>query len=768
MRRRALVACAIAVVIAPFAVYGDLRAMADMHNDVLQWTAAELESKQRFEWFAEHFEGQELIFVSWPGCVLDDPRLDTFADQLRELARESPSGDRPAVVESVTTSADVWRELTGPPASYSQQDVVRRLRGTLLGPDGQSSCALVVLAKGEGARGPEALALVRAAAEQVADLTADDLKLAGYPVQMAAVDDASRTTLFTLAVPAGVLVLLAAWLFLRNVTLTLAIGVLAGLSQAVAVALVFYLGEPMSGMLAIMPVLVFVIFVSGAVHLINYYTDAARHVAPLEAPNEALRVGGFPCFLAIGTSALGVASLAVSRIQPVRAFGYLTSIGLLVTVAVLLTLLPGVLLLKSRRAVALGRSLEREPSLAVQALWTKLSQWVVRWRLPLQLVSLALAVVCAIGLRHVQTSMQIGDFFTDNSRIIRDYKALETRLGPLFPSEVLLRFDADTTLDMHDRLRLVAAVEDALRAELPQAATVSAVTFTERPITGRGLRSSARRGIVARKLEQHRDELIDKKYLAVIEGYEYWRVTVRQSALDDRTLHDKLAQLRVTVRGALDAHVEDGSDQVTVIHTGLLPLVADAQLELLRGLVLSFATSVVLISGALVVGLRSLRLGVLSTLPNFFPIVIVFGGLGWIGERIDVGTMMTASIGLGIAVDNTVHFLAWFRRAVSQGRSNVQAVRTAYLRCGNAIVRTTVICGTGLILFGLSSFGPARQFGLATCWLLAAALAGDLLLLPALLVGPLGKLVVSKRTKPTPAWTQVAEGTNEPLVDAHR
>ncbi len=161
-----------------------------------------------------------------------------------------------------------------------------------------------------------------------------------------------------------------------------------------------------------------------------------------------------------------------------------------------------------------------------------------------------------------------------------------------------------------------------------------------------------------------------------------------------------------------------------------------------------------LIGGALVVGLRSVRLGILSTLPNFFPIILVFGGLGWLGQPVDIGTMMTASIGLGIAVDDTVHFLTWFKRSIDQGLSRREAVCNAYARCGTAIIRTTIICGAAMILFAFSSFGPARQFGNTICWLLGAALVGDLLLLPALLVGPVGRLVLPANVdRPAPAET---------------
>lgn len=747
IRRRALFACAVAVVLLPFAVNGALRALSHMSNDVLSWTATDLEAKRRFEWFDEHFEGQELIFVSWDGCAVDDPRLDGFASGLRSLTTDPQAGR--SFIQSVTTSADVFRDLTSPPASFSAATALAKLRGVLIGPDGRTGCAIVVLTSDAQERGTEAIAQIHEAAEAVPKLGAEALKLAGYPVQMAAVDAASLDTLYTLAIPAAVVVLFTAWVFLRSILLTLAVGAMAGICQAASMSLVYYLDSPMSGMISIMPVLVFVLFVSGAVHLINYYGDAAREVGHLRAPAAALAAGGYPCFLAVVTSALGIASLTVSRIVPVNAFGRMTSLGMIITVSALLTMLPGALVVLARRQSRVDDPAPRLPLASSSPTWIGVNWFVQRYRWAIQWGALIVVVFCAVGLRHVQTSMKLTDFFDAPSRIVQDYRWLESNLGPLFPAEVVLEFDDVAPDRMYDRLEYVTNVEAAIRRDSPQSITISAATFAIRPETTSGLRSTLRKAVTARKLRQHRANLLKNRYLGEVDGSEYWRITVRYPSIDGRPFHDTRDQLKSTVATALVKLESQTTDAAEPIFTGLLPLVADAQAELLRGLVLSFVTSVFLIGGALVVGLKSLRFGIFSTVPNFFPLVLVFGALGWTSKPIDVGTMMTASIGLGIAVDDTVHFLTWFKRSIDAGLSSAAAVRTAFLRCGAAIVRTTLICGAGLILFTLSDFAPAAQFGRTICLLLAAALVGDLLLLPALLLGPLGRYVADSSHRPS-------------------
>jgi predicted RND superfamily exporter protein len=348
-------------------------------------------------------------------------------------------------------------------------------------------------------------------------------------------------------------------------------------------------------------------------------------------------------------------------------------------------------------------------------------------------------LLCAAGLSRVKTSMVLDDLFPEDNRIVQDYRWLERHVGPLFPAEIVLRVEEPCSLSMNDKLRLVLSVEQAVRETVNGGVAISAATFSIRPATGGGLRDTVRRSLVNRRLMENREQLVAAKYLADGEAAELWRITVRQPSLTDQRYGELLQELRQAVDTTLANEWAGRLEGVSVVYTGLLPLVASSQWELLRGLLVSFGVSMFLIALMLAFGLRDARLGLLSILPNFFPILVVFGAMGWIGKAIDVGSMMTASVGLGIAVDDTVHFLTWFQRGLSEGRSRSRAILSAYQRCGTAMLETSIICSSGLVLLSASSFGPAARFGGIICLLLGAALLGDLLFLPALLAGPVGR-----------------------------
>ena len=185
---------------------------------------------------------------------------------------------------------------------------------------------------------------------------------------------------------------------------------------------------------------------------------------------------------------------------------------------------------------------------------------------------------------------------------------------------------------------------------------------------------------------------------------------------------------------------------VNVEYTGMVPLFHIAQRELLNGLFKSFVLAFLLIAVMMVIWFRNFASGLVSMLPNVFPAAVIFGWMGWTDRIVDIGSMMTASVAMGIAVDDTVHFLTWFRRGIASQMSRTEAVLYSYRRCALAMTQTTLIAGLGLVVFSLSSFQPVSQFGLLMFLLLLAALVGDLLFLPSLLASPAGKLFQAKKT----------------------
>ena len=234
---------------------------------------------------------------------------------------------------------------------------------------------------------------------------------------------------------------------------------------------------------------------------------------------------------------------------------------------------------------------------------------------------------------------------------------------------------------------------------------------------------------------------------------------------------------------AMQRKIEKGQGHLDVaaIYTGIVPIVYKAQGALLSSLIESTAWSFGSIALIMMILLRkwngrmnpgnwiNFRGGLVAMVPNVFPIILVFGIIGFLGIRVDIGSMMTASVAMGIAVDDTIHFMNWYVRGMDRGMNRKQAIKFAYTSCADGMAQTGLIVGCGLFVFALSTFAPTQKFGVLMLVLLNAATLGDLLLLPALLAGPLGKYVCAEsprsQVQPISADSVSLEPANSELDD---
>jgi predicted RND superfamily exporter protein len=210
-------------------------------------------------------------------------------------------------------------------------------------------------------------------------------------------------------------------------------------------------------------------------------------------------------------------------------------------------------------------------------------------------------------------------------------------------------------------------------------------------------------------------------------------------ALHDLEYDDFLAIVRSEVEPLVAAAGGDARG-ITASFTGVMPLVNEIQKSLLGDLFSSFLSACGLITVVMMVVEGGVGAGLVAMVSNVFPMILLFGLLGWTRTPLDIGSVMTASIALGMAIDGTLHFLTFYRRARAAGGPPAVAVHAAFDHCAAAMTQSTVVCGLGILVFSASSFAPTSRFAWMLTLLMAAALVGDLVLLPAMLVGPLGRV----------------------------
>jgi hypothetical protein len=579
---------------------------------------------------------------------------------------------------------------------------------------------------------------IQAAIAANCHIAARDQRLVGPVIDGLSVDVASKAALDRLAVPSAAVVLAAACWCLRSVRMGLLVFGLSVFAQGVTLATVHFCGETMSALLIVLPPLIQVLAVAGGIHLANYYFDALPVHGADGAPSEALRRGWLPCVLSFGTTAVGMASLMLSELTPIRLFGLFSSVGVLLTLGLLLAVLPALLawwpIVPAAKRHAVARTVEPGRS----RLWAAFATMLSRWRRPIIGASLLAMIVAGTGIGQLACSVRIETLFGAHSKIIDDYAWLEQRIGPLVPIEVDVAFNGDCPLTPEDRMTVLWQLNAAARRVENIGATFSALTLLPRFPSPDSLPADSYPRVVHEMLIAARPAFESLGLLAIDDGVEHWRLSMYVNALGDIDY----GEFQTELRDRLDSHLAGAqlaSAGVATAYTGIMPLVHEIQRQLMSDLFHSMLAAFAVITLIMTVAQAGVLPGLVVMIPNAFPTLVMFGILGWARMPLDIGTMMTASIALGIAVDDTLHYVTFFHRGMAQGLTRQHAVAWAYEHCGKAMLQTSVVCGLGLAVFAGNDFMPTQRFAWVMVTLMTLALAGDLLLLPALLISAAGK-----------------------------
>ncbi len=728
----------VACCLLPALLYGAVGAFRSNTNNVLDWLPSGFAETQRLFDFVGRFGSDEILVISWEGCTLDDERLDRVAHDLVQTIT-APTGDRVEVFRRVFTGRQTLAELTAEPLELPRDEAIERMRGWLVGSDGQTTCALALITEIGSMHRTESLQFVREVLESNG-IAWQDAHLGGPTANAVAIDIASSSRIGEMTLGSALLGLLVAWRFLKSWRLVGIVMTTAVFAWSGALSLVYLSGTNMDAVLLLMPALVFVLTVCGAIHFTNYYLDAFEECNEHQmALVTAVRRGWLPCVLSEITTAFGLGSLLMSELVPVRKFGFFSSVSMGIIMFALLVLWPTFSSVWPANAAAFR--LKARPSHWWRPLYLAATRYPNLWLI----VFILLLPICGYGISKLRTSAQLEDLISDQSPAIHSYEWLQRHIGSLTPVEVELRFKRTTDEDAMVFLKRAEIVERLRRQilESPEVdGTIAATTFAPSLPKAEGARNIMMRRVIATRLEKHRDRLEELQFLHTGDDAQDWRISTRVNSLN-LEYGKFLADLNRMIDKELASEKEAGV-QVTSNVCGGVPLIYIAQEQLLKDLIKSFMTAFFLMGLTMIVLSRSMIGGVLSMIPNVFPVLAAFGVMGIMDWPIDIGTVMTASVAMGICDDDTWHFLVWFRRGFQRYGSTHKAVRFAFSHCATAMLETSIICGIGLLVFVISPFIPIARFGLVMAIMLALGLLGDLLLLPAALCSALGRKMGEK------------------------
>jgi len=762
--RNALLFLMITAFLMPWMWVGTRRGLMSNKNDIKSWLPSAYEETTTYKWYRERFESDMFVLVSWEGCTLDDERLPLLVKKLippplpkdpngtyilhRPSDSRAPAGaeEAPRLFTRALTSNDLLNELVER-QGLEREEAIERLKHFVIGPDGKQACLVLTVnldlepqweaevAQGKHGRKKFLHAVVDAVydtAERECAIPRDTIHMGGPPVDNAAIDREAEKTLIRLAGVSAAVGLFMSWWCLRSWALTAMVFTTALFCAGLSMAAVWATGTPMNCILLTMPSLVYVAGTSGAIHLANYYRDTVRQHGLEGAVDRTVKAAWLPLALATGTTAIGLASMYITELVPIRLFGVYSAIGVVISFFVLIIYTPSLLEMWPLPHLAQPSERRFDPGLSPK--WRYVGEFIIHHNKLVAAACLLLMGLGAWGVTQIQTSVKLMRLFSSDAQIINDYRWLEAKLGPLVPMEVVIRVDkSKAKLDMLGQVQLVAEVQKAL-SSLPDVGNTLAVPTFARNLPRRASMIERRTWIV--QLEKNRPLLHD--YLRSDNGEELWRVSARVAALTGTDYGEFIKDIRAAVEPVLAKQRAQGIEGVSATYTGLVPLIYKAQGSMLNGLTLNFVGDLVLIGIAIVLLLREWSAGLLLMLPSLFPMAIAFGAMGFLGVVVDVGTIMVPAVALGVTVDDAIHFMLWCRHGQERGMTRSQSIMFAYEDCARAIYQSWGVIGLGLSCFALSSFTPTQRFGYLMFIMLTLSSIGNLVLMPALLAGPLG------------------------------
>ncbi len=481
-----------------------------------------------------------------------------------------------------------------------------------------------------------------------------------------------------------------------------------------------------------------------AIHLIVRYEEFNSEDPSL--PNRILirntiQDKFIPCLYTTLTTIVGFSSLLLCDIKPVRTFGWMMSVGLVISLLLTFIFFPAeVMLLKKTLPLK-----KRKTHFAFLSIFAKL---VEKNKKAIIAISILVFIASGIGISRLEVENCFIDYFKHTTEIYKGLKFIDRNLGGTTPLDVIVEFEEKKIEEdefeefedefespqekaywfTYDKMELIKKVHDYLDS-LPQIGKVlSLATFLKiiEKLNGRPL-DNFELALLYKKLPPKFKETIIKPFISVEQNEARFVARIidsdknlRRNALLNKIRHDLVQKIGLK------------KDQFHL--AGVLVLYNNILQSLFRSQILTLGFTAFLLMLMFLVLFRSLKLALLAIFPNILPVIFILGFMGWMGIHLDVMTITIAAISMGIAVDDTIHYIHRFQQEFSNYRDYIQAMYRCHSTVAYAMFYTTLVITIGFSILIFSNFIPTIYFGILTGLAMIVALIADLSLLPALII----------------------------------
>ena len=561
----------------------------------------------------------------------------------------------------------------------------------------------------------------------------------GNPVIMKFFADVFTTEVSLLTLASIGFIILTFYLLFRSVRSVLSAVAIVVTAIVWTLGICGWVGATMTLMVTIIIFLTLTVGVADAVHLLSGYMYMRQEgMVHDQAVREVFRTSGPACFLTSITTMIGLLSLLVVPIVPLKVFGLFSGLGVFLAFVFTLLILP---LTMSAEKGSPPKGKTESKSHRVQRMIRRLEPLATKAPLTVSIGFFAAAILFFWGVTMIRVDTNIGQLISPRNIIRQNMDDVEKNIGGSMNMEILVETGVTDGLKDPEILQTMGDLQAYLETahsdlvvstySLSDAVKESFKALNEdRPEM---YRIPETRPMLAQTLLLFEGAAPEDRTKLVTDDYENARISVR---IRNRGSYEYMpymadVQRRIDILFSL---LKTAYPDLKVRITGVFALTMKLADFVSWSQIKSFSLALAVISILFIFVFRSIKGGLISIVPNLFPILTAFGMMGFMGYSLDLDTLLVAPIAIGIAVDDTIHFLSRYRMEQMAGAEPKQAVKHTFREVGQAMVFTTVILSAGFLMFTFSQHNGLSHFGLLSATAIISAVISDLFFLPRLCI----------------------------------
>lgn len=496
--------------------------------------------------------------------------------------------------------------------------------------------------------------------------------------------------------------------------------------------LMAWTGVPLSMLTMIVPIFIIAVGTAYCMYIFSEYQEAFRETtSSREAVFSCFTRIAFPTVLAVATTTVGLGSLLLNRIQSIREFALFACFGIWSILAITLIVLPAFLSLLP------VPNPSKAPPFSRPGIVNRFLDAVVqvnlhhrRWTF---LIITALCITGVAGIFRLRIETNPVGYFKPGTEISRHFHDIYQDLAGSFPVNVVLDsgvedfFEDPEHLDLLEKIAPFFRSLDGVDKSISFADYLKLVNYASNRYESEAY-AMPREGFEVRMLMNNYKTMLGQDMFERFMSRDLSKANIllRTHISSSEDFLDLKASILDHLRSILP-------DSMDVRVTGFGMVISQSSHLLTQGQIKSLSVTLVLIFAIMFFLFLSAKVGLIAIVPNCFPLIMNFGIMGWLGIELSVATSLIASIAIGLAVDDTIHYLVRYNQEFKKDLNRERALRDSLHGVGRPILFTTLTIGAGFFVLTFSLFSPTAVFGLMMMITMASALVADLILLPSLM-----------------------------------